>query len=401
MSAMSIKPYLPFCRVRFTKQTVSDAGDMAMIIAEPDERYRPVCFYCGSPAQGVHDQARRPLRDLNLGTAKVWINCRYRKIYCPRCQGVRVEDLDFFNPYQRVTKRLALYIHELCKILTVSEVAAHLGLNWKTVKNIDKHFLEESFGRTDYSDLSILAVDEIAIHKGHTYMTVVLDYQTGRVVWLGRGRSVETLQVFFAGMSQEQKQALEAIAMDMWDPYIKTVRENVPHVKIVFDLFHVVHSFNKVIDKVRIEEFKKAAKPDQAIYKGTKYLLLSNPQNIHSSEARQHLRQLLEINETISTVMILKECLKRIWDYQKRGWAKKRLDEWCALARTVSHKPVKKFADMLERHAYGILNHCDYPIHTSKIEGVNNKIKVIKRKSYGFHDDRYFTLKVIQAFSSH
>lgn len=77
------------------------------------------------------------------------------------------------------------------------------------------------------------------------------------------------------------------------------------------------------------------------------------------------------------------------------------MDEWCALARTVSHKPVQKFADMLERHAYGILNHCDYPIHTSKIEGVNNKIKVIKRKSYGFHDDRYFTLKVIQAFSSH
>ena len=401
MSTMSIKQYLPFCRVRFTDQTVSDAGDMAWIVAEPDKRYRPVCHLCGCPAEGVHDQVRRSLRDLNFGAAKVWIDCRCRKIYCSCCQSIRVEDLDFFNPYQRVTKRLALYIHELCKILTVSEVAAHLDLNWKTVKNIDKHFLEKTFGTTDYSGLSILAVDEIAIHKGHTYMTVVLDYQTGRVVWLGKGRTAETLQEFFSGMSQEQKEALEAIAMDMWRPYIKAVRENVPHVKIVFDLFHVVQAFNKVIDKVRIEEFKKATKSDQEIYKGTRYLLLANEKNIRSDDARQHLKQLLEINETISSVMILKDNLKRIWAYQKKGWAKKCLDEWCDLAGTVDHKSVQNFADMLTRRSYGILNHCDYPIHTSKLEGVNNKIKVIKRKAYGFHDDRYFTLKVIQAFSTH
>jgi transposase len=400
MSAMSIKPYFPFCRVRFTKQTVSAQGDMAWLIAEPDERYRPICHFCGSLAQGVHNQTRRALRDLSLGAAKVWINCRYRKVYCPRCQGIRVEDLDFFNPYQRVTKRLAQYIHELCKVLTVTEVSEHLGLDWKTVKDVDKQFLEKTFGNTDYSGLSILAVDEIAIHKGHRYMTVVLDYETGRVVWLGKDRTADTLQEFFKGMSQKQKDALKAIAMDMWDPYIKAVRENVTHVKIVFDLFHVVHAFNKVINRVRIEEFKKAKKSDREIYKGAKYLLLANRKNIRKSEARQQLQQLLEINETISTVMILKDCLKRIWTYEKTGWAEKRLKEWCTLARTVPHKAVQKFAGMLERHAYGILNHCQYSIHTSKLEGVNNKIKVIKRKAYGFHDDRYFTLKVIQAFSS-
>ena len=108
----------------------------------------------------------------------------------------------------------------------------------------------------------------------------------------------------------------------------------------------------------------------------------------------------LDLSETISKIMIAKDDLKRVWNYRRRGRAQKRLDQWCALARTVDHPDVHKFADMLERRADGILNHCDYPIHTSKLEGVNNKIKVIKRKAYGFHDDRYFSLKVIQAFCS-
>lgn len=398
MSSMSIKPYFPFCRVRFTRQSVSEKGDMAWLVAEPDERFRPVCHICGSPSTGVHSFVRRALRDLHMGAAKVWVNCKYRKIHCPQCQGVRVENLDFFHPYQRVTNRLARYVHELCKLLPVTQVSEHLGLDWKTVKNIDKVFLEEEFGATNYDNLRILAVDEIAIQKGHKYMTVVLDYENGRVVWMGRDRTADTLKAFFEGMSQEQKQGLKAIAMDMWKPYIKAVREQVPQVKIVFDLFHVVCAFNGVIDKVRVAERKKAGKTEQDVYKGARYLLLANRRNIHSSKARDHLQRLLEINETISKVMILKDCLKRIWDYRSRGWAQKRLNEWCALARTVDHPDVGKFADMLERRAYGILNHCDYPIHTSKLEGVNNKIKVIKRKAYGFHDDRYFSLKVIQAF---
>jgi len=390
---------LPFCRVRIVSQTVSTEGDMASICAEPDRRFWPVCYVCGTPARTVHSRERRPLRDLNLGAARVWILCTYRKVYCPACRRVRVEDLAFFEPYQRVTRRLARYLHELCKRVTVQEVADHLGLNWKTVKNVDKAFLEEAFGQTDYEGLRVLAVDEIAVHKGHRYMTVVLDYTTGRVVWMGKGRKAETLQAFFDGMTPEQKQAVEAVAMDTWDAYIKVVQEELPGAKIVFDLFHVVQAFGRVIDQVRLAEYRQARAEDRGVYKGAKYLLLANRKTIRRREAREHLRRLLALNQTLSTVMILKELLKRIWTYRSRGWAQRRLREWCDLARTVPHPEVRKFAAMLERYAYGILNHCDYPIHTSKLEGVNNKIKVIKRKAYGFHDDRYFSLKVIQAFS--
>jgi transposase len=348
----------------------------------------------------IHSWRQRWLRDLDLGAARVWIGCRYRRVYCRHCGGYRVEDLRFFEPYQRVTLRLARYIHALCKVLTVRQVATHLGLDWKTVKQVDRTFLEATHGQTDYTGLRLLAVDEVAVRKGHSYMTVVLDYETGRVLWLGRERTAQTLQAFFGGMSAEQKQAVEAIAMDMWDPYIKAVREAVPHVKIVFDLFHAVVAFNRIIDKVRLAEFRKARAQDKPVFKGSKYLLLANRRNIRRRAARAHLKELLELNQTISTVMILKEELKRIWGYRSRPWAARRLHEWCALAQSVDYPDVRKFARRLQRYTYGILNHCDYPIHTSQLEGVINKIKLIKRQAYGFHDQRYFSLKVIQAFAT-
>ncbi len=162
----------------------------------------------------------------------------------------------------------------------------------------------------------------------------------------------------------------------------------------------MVSSFGKVIDKVRNAEYRKASKEDKDIIKGSKYLLLKNKRNIRKKKHREHLKQLLSLNETINTLLILKDKLKHIWNYRSRIWARKALDEWCLLAKTVNRTAVNKFVNMLKRHSYGILNHCYYSIHTSKLEGVNNKIKVIKRKAYGFLDVRYFSLKIIQALSN-
>ena len=129
-------------------------------------------------------------------------------------------------------------------------------------------------------------------------------------------------------------------------------------------------------------------------------MLLRNRKNIRRKKHREQLKQLLKLNEVINTVMILKEQLKHIWSYQSRTWANKAIDYWCALAKSLNNRALNGFCKMLNRHRYGILNHCDYPIHNGKLEGVNNKIKVIKRKAYGFHDLRYFTLKIYQAFSN-
>jgi len=130
--------------------------------------------------------------------------------------------------YARVTRRLAAEIHKLCKVMTVTDVARHFQLDWKTVKDIDKHYLEAQYGQPDYNGLRILAVDEISIRKGHSYLTVVLDYQSGRVVYIGRHRKAKTLNRFFKQLTAKQRKAIEAVVMDMWDPYIKAVKKNYP-----------------------------------------------------------------------------------------------------------------------------------------------------------------------------
>jgi len=243
-----------------------------------------------------------------------------------------------------------------------------------------------------------LAVDEIAIRKGHEYLTVVIDHETGRVLWMGRDRRQETLERFFDSMTQEQRASLEAIAMDMWKPYLAAVQAAAPHVEIVFDLFHIVANFGKVIDKVRNQEYEKASQADQAVFKGSKYLLLKNRENITKPEHQEQLDKLMELNETICAVRILRDELTEIWDCRDPAQAGERLDAWCGMAQATEQPLVIKFAKSLQDHRAGILSHCRHPIHTSRLEGINNTIKVIKRKAYGYEDQRYFMLKVKQAF---
>lgn len=396
MSTLSIASYFPWSRVVVCGQSVGEEADLAVVDVRPDLRFAPLCNQCRGIATRVCSHQVRAVRDLDLASARVHLRLAYRKVFCPACEGVVVEELELVEPWQRVTRRLARCVHELCKVMTVADVARHFELGWKTVKAIDKRFLEEQYGETDCSGLRILAVDEIAVRKGHRYMTVVIDYETGRVVWMGQGRSKESLLEFFEGMNQAQKAALEAIAMDMHEPYIQAVREAAPQASIVFDLFHVVAAYGRVIDRVRMSEYRKASAADRQVFKGARYLL--RRRHLADPAQREHLAALLKINETLLFAYVLRDMLVRIWRYRYRAWAGRALEEWCALARSVAHPELVRFARTLERHREGILNHCEFAIHNSKLEGINGKIKLIKRQAYGFHDDRYFILKVKQAF---
>lgn len=225
MSGATIAPYFPFRRIKIVNQSVLADASQARIQVKPDKRFQPICHFCGQKAAGVHSWSQRSVRDLNLASTKVWISCQYRKLFCPHCQHISIEDLDLFHPYLRVTVRLALYIYQLCQFMTVTEVAQHLGLDWKTVKNIDKFYLGAQYGQPHLDDLRILAVDEISIKKGHRYMTVVLDYLSGRVVFVGKDRKSKTLKGFFNQMTAGQRKSIEAVVMDMWDPFINAVKK--------------------------------------------------------------------------------------------------------------------------------------------------------------------------------
>jgi len=397
VSDLSIARYFPWRRMRVISQSVSDESKSALVKLAPDRRFRPLCHRCGQPG-GFHSWTRKFVRDRNFGDYTMLLHIEYRKLRCRQCRRVHVERLDFVDTSQRVTMRLGTYAAELCRRgLAVETVADHLDLDPKTVKQFDKQALTERFGQTDYDGLERIAIDEIAVKKGHHYMTVVLDYDSGRVVWMGKGRQIATLDGFFENMPGDARDRIQAVALDMHEPYIQAVAKWCPSADIVFDRFHVVKAFNKVIDDIRNEESRKADAAGRKTLKGSKYLFLKNWGNLKRKQ-RGNLREILALNERLNTVYWLKDLLKHIWDYHLRGWAEGALDEWCLVAREDGHPALLRFAKTLERHSEGIMNHCKHQIHTSKLEGVNNKIKLLKRVAYGYRDLEYFALKVKQAF---
>ena len=398
MPSLSIAAYFPFARVKIVDHKPNAAATVTTIGIEPDLRFKPACHGCGEEARRVHSTGHvRFIRDLDLGPATNFLVAQYRKVYCDKCQGVRVEEQTFCDAGKRMTLRFMRMVFELCKVLTVADVCRRFGLDPKTVKTIDLAGLEDQHGQTDYVNLRILAIDEIAVKKGHVYMTVVLDYLSGRVVAVLEGRKKETLDEFFDGMSADQKAGIEAVAMDMWEPFINRVQHHCPQAAIVFDLFHVVKAFSQVIDGVRCDEYARAKGAHKRVLKGSRYLLLKNQVNL-SFEQTSRLKELLELNATLNIVYVLKDQLKAIYATTSRTAAQAALNEWCRMAGEVEHAQMRRFVHRLRFFEYGILNHCENPIGTSRLEGVNNKIKVIKRKAYGFQDERYFALKIKQAF---
>ena len=369
-----------------------------MISVVPDDRYAPICSECHASAPRVHSSYPRRVRDLNLASHRVVLEVQQRRVRCARCRGVRSEAHEFVAGSARVTTRFAVYAAGLCEIMSVKEVADHLDVDWKLVKRCDKEALQKQFAQTNTRGLRLLAVDEIAVKKGHQYLTIVLDYETGRVVWLGEGRRFETLGAFFQLMSPEEQAAIEAVAMDMWDPFIKAVRHYLPHARVVFDLFHVVQAYHReVLDEVRKAAYRKAEDEERRFIKGSRFLLYKNEENLSDKE-RPLLSELLKVNEDISTAYVLRDSLKAIWGARDPWQARRELRLWCRLAQESGIPALVKFAKKLRRYARGIIAHARYPIHTSCLEGINNRAKLIKRRSYGFHDNEYFSLKVKQAF---
>jgi transposase len=402
MSTLSVALHLPFRRVRVVSQSLVEGRAPAVLTLVPDRRFAPLCSGCGQVVRSVHSERRRWIRDLSLGEHEVLLELVQRRLRCSACEGTRMEAHDFVDSHRRVTKRLTRYISDLCRLLSVSAAARHLGLDWKLIKACDKAVLEAEVGGTQTSGLRLLAVDEIALRKHQHYMTVVLDYESGRVVWMGEGRRFETLGAFFQLMTPAERRGIEAVAMDMWKPYAKAVRVYLPNARIIYDLFHVMANYNQhVLDAVRIAAYRKVRDAEERkVIKGTRFILYKNDRNLTESE-RPRLQSLLDMNAEIATAHVLKDALKEIWTLRRPWDARRALERWCALAVESRIPALIRFAAQLQRHKRGIIAHARFPINTGRLEGTNNRIKVIKRIAYGFHDPDYFALKVKQAFPGH
>lgn len=357
------------------------------------------CSGCGEAVTGIHDRSCRRIRDLPVFDCPVELQVERLRVACPRC-GPRLEQLSWLDAYARITRRLAESVARLCAATSIRTVARWFGLDWKTVKTVDFEQLQRTLGPVDFSDVTVLAMDEFAIQKGHRYATVVIEPQRKRVLWVGRGRSRTDVRPFFELLGPQGCARIRAVAMDMNSAYDLEVRLHCPKAEVVYDLFHVVAKYGReVIDRVRVDEANRlrADKPARRVVKTSRWLLLRNRENVPADKIVQ-LDELLAANKALLTVYLLKDDLKQLWRYRSRAWAKKAWLSWKRRAIRSGLAPLQHFARCLEPYLAGILAHCRWPLGTNLLEGINNRIKVIKRIAYGFRDDAYFFLKIRAAF---
>lgn len=388
--------------VRAQRYEAGDDGGRARVWVElvPLPGRRMTCDGCGRRVVAVHDVSERVIRDLPLFDAETYLRVPRRRVQCPRC-GPKVERLSWLHRYARVTARLAESVVRLCQQLPIKHVAEFYGLGWDAVKELDKASLETRLGPPDLDGLEVLAMDEFAIQKGHRYATVVIDPRRKRVLWVGRGKDRECMKVFFALLGPERAARIRAVAMDMHAAFYLEVRAQCPNAEIVFDLFHVVAKYGRdVIDRVRVDEANRLRKdkPARKIIKGARWLLLRNRSNLTKRSDRIRLSELLHANRSICKAYLMRDELKHLWAYRSFGWACRAWDDWHRRAVRSRIAPLVSFARRLAVHAHGIVSHARWPLHTSLLEGINNKIKVIKRMAYGLRDDAYFFLKIRSAF---
>lgn len=306
------------------------------------------------------------------------------------------------------THSLERYALTLMDSMTIEDVAHHLKMSWHTIKEMDRAHLRKHYGNLPLKHLRFLAVDEIAYKKGHRYKTIVYDLEAKRAVYVGDGRSAESIKPFLQKV-RRSKARIEAIATDMWVPYWSTIQDILPDTLIVFDLFHIVKQFGLTLDKIRVSLFNEETElNNRQLIKGTRWLLLKNRENLSDRPRLKdgkseidRLEEAFRINEPLAKAYILKESLTNIWkNCHGMTQAKEAFNIWIKDARALKNKHMNKFCDLLLSHRSGILNWHKHQISTGPLEGFNNKIKVLKRSAYGFRDDDYFALRVLALHES-
>jgi transposase len=368
-------------------------------------RLRPVtgrgrcCSGCGQSVPMIHDLEERRIRDLPVFESPVELLVPRVRVACPRC-GPKLEQLTWLDPYARITRRLGESVARLCKVATIRHVARWYGLDWKTVKDLDRASLERELGPVNLDGIEVIGMDEFAIQKGHRYATVIVEPMRKRVLWVGRGRGREDVRPFFTLLGPARCAQLKAAVMDMNAGYELEVKAHCAQAEIVFDLFHVIAKYGReVIDRVRVDQANALRTDRRArqVVKGARWLLLKNRDSLKPGEDIE-LDELLAANHALFVVYVLRDALKELWHYRHSGDAATAWKSWYRKALRSGIAPLRHFAKKLRPYLPGILAHCRYPLGTNLIEGINNKIKVIKRMAYGFRDDAYFFLKIRAAF---
>ena len=368
----------------------------AVIFSIKRKRGKFRCPVCRSRDIIFRGTLSRRFRTVPIGSKRVFLDFEVQRLECRRCGKIRQEKLGFADPRFSYSHAFERYALDLSKHMTIQDVARHLGISWDVIKEIQKRDLTRRFSRPCLKNVKRIAIDEISVLKGHRYMTVVLDMDTGAVIFVGDGKGGDALDPFWKKLRRSRAK-VKAVAMDMSPAYISAVLEHLPKATIVFDHFHVIKLFNDKLSDLRRDLYRETKENlHKEVLKGTRWLLLKNPENLDTQKKeKERLEEALKLNEPLSCAYYLKEDLRQIWLQPNKETAERVFTDWVKRAQATGIKMLKKFANTLAGYKSGILAYYDYRISSGPLEGTNNKIKTMKRMAYGFRDMEFFKLKIM------
>lgn len=365
------------------------------ITLKPDS---PAFCSCGRLSEFTHDTQWRTIKDAMILGTPVELLIQTRRITCLLC-GTKTEAISWLKPYSRLTNRLIEYIEQLLPLLPIKHISELTGVHWHTIKNIDKQRLKRVIPDIPWDKLRQLVMDEFAIFKGHRYATVIADAQTHQVLWIGLGRSRTDIRPFFEELGKHAEN-IEAVAMDINTAFDLEVKAHCPNARIVYDLFHVVAKYGReVMDRVRVDQANqlKEDKKARRWIKRSRWILLKNRDNLDVNQ-QSYLDEILSVNHDLMVTHLLGEQLKELWYCDSETQAIELWDVWWQQVNESGIKPLISFARKLKPYLHGIVSSSLYRLNTCTLEGINNKIKLIKRMGYGYRDTDYFFMKIKAAF---
>lgn len=360
--------------------------------------YKPAalkCPDCGSTHSIKKGTKLRSFLALPIGSKPVVLLLHQQRILCLKCNALRWVQPAFANGTDRHIKAFVRYVLDLLRSMNIQDVAKHLGVSWTFVKDIQKDYLQKNFGKPRLKNVRYLGIDEVQIGKGHRYFTIVLDLESGAVLFVGDGKGGDALLPFWKRLKRSSAK-VEAVSIDMSPAYISSVMEHLPGAAIVFDHFHVVKLMNEKLSKLRRALYRELTDElDKKVLKGIRWLLLKNPENLDASKREpERLAEALKLNEPLAMAYYMKEDLRQIWSQADKETAARVLDDWADRAQASGVRILQEMGKSLRAHRYGILSWYDHPLSNGALEGLNNKIGLVQRQSYGIRDKGFLKLKI-------
>ncbi len=374
-----------FGKATWMENSVTPAIEVEIL---PRQNGLRICSGCERVCPG-YDTMPEPRRFefVPLWGIMVYFVYQMRRVDCPNC-GIKVERVPWAEGKSSLTTEYKWFLARWARRMSWKEVAVTFCVSWEHVYEAVKHAVSWGLKHRDLDHIESIGVDEVQWHKGHRYQTVVyqIDENQKRLLWVGPERTAKTLLRFFRFLGKERTTKLQFICSDMWQGYIKVIQKKASHAVHVLDRFHVMQRIGKAINDVRAAEVKQLkADGYEPILKGARWLLLKRPENLTDKQAIK-LDELLQYNLKSIRSHLMKEDFQRFWEYRSPAWAGKFLDEWCTRAMRSKIEPMKKVARSLREKRELILNwfRAGGTISAGIVEGFNNKLKLITRKSYGF-----------------